>query len=137
MCQGLFFNKVTGHRPVKILHNFQEQLFLQNTFGGCFWGIGKFLQLRETYLGTFQESMLELLMELCLNFTAQKKSFLSKISSVNVTKSTGNCGFGHIYLTNPYWKTLFFVQCLLRIKNSTQRILHPPNLLIFMAQWIK
>ena len=24
------------------------------------------------------------------------------------SKSTGNSGFGHIYLRNPYWKTLFF-----------------------------
>ena len=27
----------------------------------------------------------------------QKLSFPLKISSVNVTKSAGNCGFGHIY----------------------------------------
>ena len=32
------------------------------------------------------------------------------ISSVNMTKSAGNCGFGHIYWRNPLWKTLFFVQ---------------------------
>ena len=29
--------------------------------------------------------------------TTQKKSFPLRISLVNVTKSTGNCGFGHIY----------------------------------------
>ena len=28
---------------------------------------------------------------------AQNKKFSIKISSVNVTKSVGNCGFGHIY----------------------------------------
>ena len=22
-----------------------------------------------------------------------------------------SCGFGHIYCRNPWWKTLFFVQC--------------------------
>ena len=27
--------------------------------------------------------------------------FLLRISSVNVTKSAGNCGFGHIYWKNP------------------------------------
>ena len=29
------------------------------------------------------------------------KSFPLRISSVNVTKSAGNCGFGHIYRRNP------------------------------------
>ena len=42
--------------------------------------------------------------------TAQKMKFSNKVSSVNVTKSAGNCGFGHIYWRNPYWKTSFFVQ---------------------------
>ena len=32
-----------------------------------------------------------------------------RISSANVTKSAGNCGFGHIYWRNPQWKTSFFV----------------------------
>ena len=40
----------------------------------------------------------------------KKWSFPLRISSVNVTKSAGNCGFGHIYWRNPYWKTSFFVQ---------------------------
>ena len=44
-------------------------------------------------------------------YTIQKKwSFPSRISSVNVTKSTGNCGFSHIYWRNPYGKLLLFVQ---------------------------
>ena len=34
-------------------------------------------------------------------------SFPLRISSVNVTKSTRNRGFGHIYWRNPYWKTSF------------------------------
>ena len=33
--------------------------------------------------------------------TAQKWSFLLRISSVNVTKSTASCGFGHMYWRNP------------------------------------
>ena len=42
-------------------------------------------------------------------YTAQKKwSFPSRISSVNVTKSSGNCGFGHFYWRNPQWKLHFF-----------------------------
>ena len=35
----------------------------------------------------------------------KKSSFPSRISSVNVTKSAENCGFGHIYWWNPSWKT--------------------------------
>ena len=45
--------------------------------------------------------------------TAQKWSFRLRISSVNVTKSTGNCGFGQIYWKNPLSKISFFVQCIL------------------------
>ena len=44
-----------------------------------------------------------------------KRSFPLTISSVNVTKSAGNCGFGHIYWRNRYRKTSFFVQWLFLI----------------------
>ena len=40
-------------------------------------------------------------------------SFPLRIFSVNVTKSAGNSGFGHIYWKNPQWKTSAFVQCWL------------------------
>ena len=40
----------------------------------------------------------------------KKWSFPLRISVVNVTKSTGNCGFGHVYWGNPSWKNSFFVQ---------------------------
>ena len=40
----------------------------------------------------------------------KKWSFLLRISSLNATKSTGNCGFCHIYWRNPKWKASFFVQ---------------------------
>ena len=47
-----------------------------------------------------------------LEFTLYKKwSFPLRISSVNVTKSAGNWGFGHIYWRNIYLKTSFSVQC--------------------------
>ena len=36
-------------------------------------------------------------------------------SSVNATKSAGNCGFGQFYWKNPWWKNSFFVQCKLWI----------------------
>ena len=49
--------------------------------------------------------------ELKVFYTAQKWSFLLRTWSVNVTKSSGNCGFRHIYWENPLWKTSFFVQC--------------------------
>ena len=49
------------------------------------------------------------------SMTLHKKwSFPLSISSVNETKSAGNCGFGHIYWRNCWWKTSFFVQCTLQ-----------------------
>ena len=42
----------------------------------------------------------------------RKWSFPLRISSVNVTKSAGNCGFGQVYWRNPYWKSSDFVQWL-------------------------
>ena len=46
-----------------------------------------------------------------INFSVtalQKKSnFPLRISSVNLTKSAGNCGFIHIYWRNPQWKLHF------------------------------
>ena len=38
----------------------------------------------------------------------KKWSFSLRNSSINVTKSAGNCEFGHIYWRNPSWKTSFF-----------------------------
>ena len=50
---------------------------------------------------------------ICRNWPAlhKKWSFPLRISSVNVAKSAGNYGFGHIYWRNSQWKSLFFVQC--------------------------
>ena len=47
-----------------------------------------------------------------LSHYTKKWSFPLRISSVNVSKSTGNLGLGHIYWRNPEWKTSLFVQCL-------------------------
>ena len=44
----------------------------------------------------------------------KKWSFPLRIFSVNMTKSTVSCGFGHIYWRNSWWKTSFFVQCVFR-----------------------
>ena len=45
-----------------------------------------------------------------VNMTLLKRwSFPLRISSVNVTKSAGICGFDHIYWRNHYWKTSFFL----------------------------
>ena len=41
-------------------------------------------------------------------YTAQKIKFSIKAF---FSKSARNCGFGHIYWRNPWWKTTFFVQC--------------------------
>ena len=38
-------------------------------------------------------------------------TFPLKISSVNVTKFAGNCGFGHIYWKKSLMETSFLVQC--------------------------
>ena len=50
--------------------------------------------------------------ETCQTFkilTMHKKwNFSLSIPSINVTKSAGNCGFGHIYWRNPYWKTFLY-----------------------------
>ena len=43
------------------------------------------------------------------NVTLYKKSFPLRISSLNVTKSTGNCEFGRVYWKKPKWKTSFSV----------------------------
>ena len=40
----------------------------------------------------------------------KKWSFLIRISSVNMAKSTVSGGFGHINWRNALWKTSFFVQ---------------------------
>ena len=45
------------------------------------------------------------------NSTDRKWNFPLRISSVNLTKSAGNCRFGHIYCRNPSWNISFFVQC--------------------------
>ena len=39
--------------------------------------------------------------DLAVSSLQKKWSFPLRISSVNVTKSVGNCGFGHIYWRNP------------------------------------
>ena len=41
----------------------------------------------------------------------KKWSFPLGISSVIVTESAEDCGFGHIYWRNNQWKNSFFVQC--------------------------
>ena len=41
----------------------------------------------------------------------KKWNFPLTISSVNVIRSGGNCGFGHIYWINPSWKASLFSQC--------------------------
>ena len=48
-----------------------------------------------------------------ITYTAQKWSFPLRTSSVNVTKSAGNCGFGQIYWRNPQWKTSFLCSAII------------------------
>ena len=70
-----------------------------------------FLKVSYLVLSTFWRLLLSLLKEnndtVILWHCTKKWSFSLRISLVNVTKSTGNRGFGHIYWRNPEWKTLF------------------------------
>ena len=52
-----------------------------------------------------------LLQRIMVYTTSKKWNFPLRVSSVNVTKSTVFCGFGHIYWGNPYWKASFFMPC--------------------------
>ena len=47
------------------------------------------------------------------------------ISSVNVTKFAGNCGFGHIYWRNSEWKTSFFYRVRVKQFLATGLFLYP------------
>ena len=59
----------------------------------------------DMYLKTFHASMMVLFFE---NIHCTKnKNFPLRISSVNVTKSAGYFGFGHICWRNPSWETSF------------------------------
>ena len=69
----------------------------------------------------------------------RKWIFPLRASSVNVTKSAENCGFGHIYWRNPKWKTSFFVQCwssesLQRRKTFSQKIFSFKKVLLKLSQ---
>ena len=49
-----------------------------------------------------------------INHCTKKWSFPLRIPSVNMTKSTVSGESGHIYWRNPWWKTSFYVQWILR-----------------------
>ena len=57
----------------------------------------------------------------CWSLHCTKKwNFPLRISSVNVTKSAGNSGFGHIYWINPIWKTSFFCAAFEKVNGLTR-----------------
>ena len=58
------------------------------------------LQKLPSTLAEEQKPLNELKSEQELSKLHKKLTFPIQISSVNVTKSTGNCGFGHIYWRN-------------------------------------
>ena len=97
---------------------FLRKVFLQNIFGGCFWK--KIWENTNSFGGRWERQAkwnMQRPLELTVKFRDRhlplhkKWSFPLRISFVNVTKFAWNCGFGHIYWTNPLWKTSFFVQC--------------------------
>ena len=59
------------------------------------------LQKLRSTLAEEQKPLNEFKREQGLSKLHKKLTFPIRISSVNVTKSTGNCGFGHIYWRNP------------------------------------
>ena len=68
-----------------------------------------------------QRTILKIVLNECenLNKVLHKKwSFLLRISSVDVNKSAGNGGFGHIYWRN-LWETSLFVQLFPVLRNFT------------------
>ena len=67
------------------------------------WGIA-------TLLTKFRPIFYLLTMRRTKRSLYEKQSFLSRISSGNMTISAENCGIGHIYWKNPYRETSFFVQ---------------------------
>ena len=92
--------------PGKMERNYSNKLREIMWYGESF-----FLRLFQN-LGYFSAFCVIMFVEYFLRFTLHKKwIFPLRISSVNVTKSTGNCGFGHIFWRYPEWKTSFFVQC--------------------------
>ena len=54
-----------------------------------------------TYLFTVETQTTKIYFYCLYNSLYKKWSFPLRISSVNVTKSAGHCGFGHIYWINP------------------------------------
>ena len=57
-----------------------------------------------------------MILSLIKHYTAKKIKFPLGISSINVTKSAGSCGFCHIYWRNSLWKTSFSKEnCHLRL----------------------
>ena len=59
----------------------------------------------------------------------KKWRFPLKISSVNVIKSAENCGFGHIYWRNKYWKTSFLCSVASRwvLRWERRTFIRPPS----------
>ena len=66
----------------------------------------------------------------------KKRSFLLRISSVNVTKSTGNCGFGQIYWRNLNEKLHFLCNVFFKCFRYLQWRTHNWQLAIFLDFWV-
>ena len=68
----------------------------------------------------------------------KKWSFPLRIFPVNVARSAGNCGFGHVYWRNPEWKTSFLSSAmdmkrgLLILERNTLG-----NIVLLFGQWSK
>ena len=113
--QSLYFNKVAGLRPEASNFIKIEALVLVFSYEFCEISKNNFLteDVWRLLLSLMVTSFIHLHLLHLYGISLHKKwSFLLWIYSVNVSKSAGNLGFGHIYWKNLYWKTSFFVECL-------------------------
>ena len=83
------------------LTSFRCLLLTLNSFHTLFWSFNCWLWTSKYRLGcNYSISFLRL-------YCTKKWSFPLMTSSVNVTKSTVSCRFGHIYSRSPQWKIIF------------------------------
>ena len=82
--------------------NWYDYQQLQQNCSSIAWFI-EFLktQILEVTSAVSQQSPSAIVEESLVHTIHKKWSFPLRISPINVTKSPGNCGFGHIYCRNP------------------------------------
>ena len=105
-----FFTKVAGPQPKKSstrdIFQWVYLIFQKNLGGDCFCEHSFFLLCRPHLQNVIHDLGYVLIIfkyfqsKYCESHCTKKLSFPLRISSMNVTKSAENCGFGHIYWRN-------------------------------------